>query len=109
MANCDWMRACSSAAFLAFSMASFMKVAAWEGAMDWAEPEEGAEGAGRRREAKGGSGWGVGRGSLWRGTGDCDETVTTQVHNICQTSTLFIYKEEKRQPILQERERVEED
>lgn len=30
-ASWAWMRACSSAAFLAFSMASFMKVAAWEG------------------------------------------------------------------------------
>lgn len=38
MANCDWMRAWSSAALRAFSMASFMKLAAWEGPMDDAPP-----------------------------------------------------------------------
>lgn len=32
-ASCAWIRACSSAAFLAFSIASFMKVAACEGWM----------------------------------------------------------------------------
>lgn len=46
-ASWAWIRACSSAAFLAFSMASFMKVAAWEGWIvlpmgrrsDWDEEE----------------------------------------------------------------------
>lgn len=46
-ASCAWMRACSSAAFLAFSMASFMNVAACEGWIvlpmgrrsDWEEEE----------------------------------------------------------------------
>lgn len=32
------MRACSSAALRAFSIASFMKLAAWEGATDEAPP-----------------------------------------------------------------------
>lgn len=39
MDNWDCMRACSSAALRAFSMASFMKLAALEGAMDEAPPE----------------------------------------------------------------------
>lgn len=50
MANCDWMRACSSAALRAFSMASFMNVAACEGGMD-CEEARGGFAAGRRRLA----------------------------------------------------------
>lgn len=38
MASVDWILACSSAALRAFSIASFMKLAAWEGAMDWPDP-----------------------------------------------------------------------
>lgn len=38
MDNWDCMRACSSAALRAFSMASFMKLAALEGAMEEAPP-----------------------------------------------------------------------
>ena len=63
MTSWDWIRACSSAALRAFSMASFMNVAAWEGGMDWEAPEEGAEAAESRREA-GRSVWGEGKGSL---------------------------------------------
>ena len=53
-ASWAWMRACSSAAFLAFSMASFMKVAAWEG---WIVLPIGSRSG---WEDEGVFGWGVG-------------------------------------------------
>lgn len=46
MASVDWILACSSAALRAFSIASFMKLAAWEGAMDWVAPTAGRMGRG---------------------------------------------------------------
>ncbi len=46
IASVDWILACSSAALRAFSIASFMKLAAWEGAMDWFAPTVGRMGCG---------------------------------------------------------------
>ena len=67
MASWEEMRACSSAALRAFSMASFMKVAAWEGGMDIAPIAGGPEELERSLEIGGGSSWvcGVGSGSIY--------------------------------------------
>lgn len=63
MANWDWIRACSSAALRAFSIASFMKLAACDGGIDDPPPAAATDWP-RSRETGGVSicGCGVGRG-----------------------------------------------